>query len=263
MLGYTPLVAGRFYGFANPSGALWITGIIIVAGALAGRLLARGGDDRVRAATAVVVIAGLIALVVDGAPMWGADFGGIIALFPGFAVFAFMVSGRRIRLSRLLAVLVVGAVVVLAVSFLDSLRAEPTHIGEFWKNLTSGDAGTIILRKFRGMIRTFGNWQLTLIAVAAVGFLFFALLRPLAWRAAVLHAAYERAPALRAALVAVLVTAGVGMLVNDSGVAIPALAFTVAIPLALAASIRALELDAGDGPPPRSERPESASAPQV
>jgi hypothetical protein len=260
MLGYTPLVAGRFYGFGNIPWALWVTGLIIVTGAVAGRLLDSG---RRGTATAVVIAAGVLALVIDGGPFAGADFGGIIAIFPGFGVFALMIGGRRIRPSRLLAVLAVGAVVVLGVSFLDSLRAEPTHIGEFWKSLTNGHGGTILLRKLRGMLGTFGNWELSLIAVAALVFLVFALLRPLAWRAAVLHTAYERAPALRPTLVAVLVTAGVGMLVNDSGVAIAALAFTVAIPLALVASIQALGPGETSAPPPRSERSESASAPKA
>ena len=260
MLGYTPLVAGRFYGFGNIPWALWVTGLIIVTGAVAGWLLSAG---RRGAATAVVVTAGVLALVIDGAPFAGADFGGFIAIFPGFAVFALMIAGRRIRPSRLLAVLAVGAVVVLGVSFLDSLRADPTHIGEFWKSLLNGHGGTIVFRKFRGMIGTFGNWELSVIAVAAIVFLVFALLRPLAWRAAVLHTAYERAPALRPTLIAVLVTAGVGMLVNDSGVAIPALAFTVAIPLALAASVQALESGETSAPSPRSERSESPSAPKA
>jgi hypothetical protein len=260
MLGYTPLVAGRFYGFGNIPWALFVTGLIIVTGAVAGLLQAAG---RRGVATAVVIGAGVLALLVDGAPMAGADFGGILAMIPGFAVFALMIAGRRLRLSRLLAGVAAGAVVVLAISFLDSLRADPTHIGEFWNSLMNGDGGTIIFRKFRGMIGTFGNWELSLIAVAAVAFLIFALLRPLAWRAAVLHTAYERAPALRPTLVAVLVTAGVGMLVNDSGVAIPALAFTLAIPLALVASIQAIGPEETTAPPPRSERSESASAPKA
>jgi hypothetical protein len=260
MLGYTPLVAGRFYGFGNIPWALFVTGLIIVTGAVAGLLLAAG---RRGVATGVVIGAGVLALLVDGAPMAGADFGGILAMIPGFAVFALMIAGRRLRLSRLLAGVAVGVVVVLAMSFLDSLRANPTHIGEFWHSLMNGDGGTIVFRKFRGMIGTFGNWELSLIAVAAVAFLIFALLRPLAWRAAVLHTAYERAPALRPTLVAVLVTAGVGMLVNDSGVAIPALAFTVAIPLALVASIQAIGPEETTAPPPRSERSESASAPKA
>ncbi|GAA0348833.1 hypothetical protein GCM10010151_43230 [Actinoallomurus spadix] len=258
MLGYTPVVAGRFYGFGNTTYALWVTGLIIAAGALAGLAAARWGDRRL-VPLAVVVAAGVVALVIDGGPMWGADFGGIISVIPGFTVFAFMLTGRRVRPTRVIAVLAAGAVLVLGISFLDSLRANPTHIGEFWNELTSGDAGKVVFRKFLGMVGTFGNWKLSVIIVLGVGFLFFALLRPLAWRAAALHLAYERAPALRATLTAALVTTVVGMLVNDSGVAIPAMAFTVAVPLALAASVRALEL-AGREAPPRPERSEEPSA---
>lgn len=260
MLGYTPLVAGRFYGFGNIPWALFVTGAIIVTGGVAGWLLTAG---RRRAATAAVVVGGVLALVIDGAPMAGADFGGILATLPGFVVFALMISGRRVRLTRLALVLVAAAVLVLALAWLDSLRANPTHIGEFWNSLWNGDAGTIVFRKARGMIGTFGNWELTVIAVTAVAFLIFALQRPLTWRAAVLQTAYERAPGLRPTLIAVLVTAGIGMLANDSGVAIPALAFTVAIPLALAASIQALDPDDSPTSRPRSERSESASAPKA
>lgn len=262
MLGYTPLVAGRFYGFANTTWAVWITGLIILVGALAGHLLGRDGA-RSATATGVVVAAGVVAMMIDGAPMLGTDFGGIIAIIPGFAVFVTIVAGRRIRLSQLAVVLAAGAVLVLGFAYLDSLRANPTHIGEFWDNLVSGDAGTVLLRKLQGMLRTFGNWELTVIAVVGAGFLFFALQRPLAWRAAALHTAYEHAPALRATLAAVLVTAGVGMLVNDSGVAIPALALTTAIPLALAASVRAMELDGGDEAPSRPEPAEPTSTPKA
>ncbi|WP_460357435.1 hypothetical protein [Actinoallomurus acanthiterrae] len=261
VLGYTPVVAGRFYGFGNTTWALWITGVIIAVGALAGRLIAGRGDRRLLPLV-LVVATGLAALVVDGAPMWGADFGGIIATIPGFAAFAFMLSGRKVRPTRVIAVLAAGAVLVLGVSFLDSLRANPTHIGEFWDSLMSGDAGTVLFRKFRGMIGTLSHWQLTVIIVAGIGFLFFALLRPLSWRASALQTAYERAPALRATLFAVLVTAVVGMLVNDSGAAIPAMAFTVAVPLALAASVRALELG-GPERPPRPEPSEEPSAQQA
>jgi hypothetical protein len=259
MLGYTPLVAGRFYGFGNIPWALFVTGMIIITGAVAGRLLVAGKRN---AATATVVAGGVLALVIDGAPMAGADFGGILATIPGFAVFTLMIADRRVRLSRLAAVVAAGAVLVLALAWLDSLRANPTHIGEFWNSIWNGDAGTIVLRKARGMLGTFVNWELSLIAVAAIVFLIFALQRPLTWRAAVLQTAYERAPGLRPTLIAVLVTAGAGMLVNDSGVAIPALAFTVAIPLTLAASIQALDPDESPTPP-RSKRSESASAPKA
>lgn len=254
VFGYTPIVAGRFYGFANTTWALWITGILMAVGAVAGRL------DR-RSAVILIAVTGVISMAIDVAPMAGADFGGVISLVPGFAVFAFMATGKRISPVKLLGVLAIGGVAILAIAFADAQRAEPTHIGEFWNSLTSGDAGGIIVRKAQAMFRSFGNWKLTVAAIAAVAFLCFALLRPLTLRAALLQRAYERAPALRDTLIAVLVTIGVGMLANDSGVAIPAMALSVAIPLALAAGVRAMELDDGESPPPPREQPAETSAP--
>jgi hypothetical protein len=55
---------------------------------------------------------------------------------------------------------------------------------------------------------------------------------------------------LRAGLSGAFVTALVGGAVNDSGIAIPALALAVAVPLALAAAVFTLEAaDAAESPP--------------
>jgi hypothetical protein len=48
---------------------------------------------------------------------------------------------------------------------------------------------------------------------------------------------------LRAGLSGAFVTAVVGGAVNDSGIAVPALALAVAVPLALAAAVAALQED--------------------
>ena len=57
----------------------------------------------------------------------------------------------------------------------------------------------------------------------------------------------ERHPAFRAGLLATLLTSVVGFATNDSGIAIPSLAMTVAIPLAVAASVETVRRD---GPAP-------------
>jgi hypothetical protein len=83
-------------------------------------------------------------------------------------------------------------------------------------------------------------------------------MRPVASRAAALGRAYDRSETLRSGVIAVLVTLGIGFAVNDSGIAIPAVALFVAIPLILAASVRALELDEALEP---AEAPGAASPP--
>src|SRR5918992_3573898 len=96
--------------------------------------------------------------------------------------------------------------------------------------------------------------------MGAVFFLFFVRARPMQWRAAVLADAYRRSPTLRPALMAALTTALIGMLVNDSGVVIPAIALGLAVPPTLAAGVRGQELadrPAPSTPPPRPGRSES------
>jgi hypothetical protein len=259
LLGYTPLVAGRFYGLSNIAWAVWFTSVIFTTGSGVEWLLLRG---RRAAAVFLVIAAGVVTLGISYAPMWGAKVGGSLAAVPAFAVFGFMVAKWRVSAARIAAIVVGALAVLMAVAFADSQRANPTHIGLFWNEMTNGDAGTVLWRKIRAMLDTFGNWQLTVIAAAALIFLFLVLRRPRTWRMSALQAAYERVPALRPTLLAALTAAAVGMLVEDSGVAVPAAAFTVAIPLALAASVRAIELDlaaARDTPPPDMPAPRAAS----
>ena len=266
LMGYTALVGGRYYGFGNIAFAVFATGSILSAAWLAEQPL---GGGRRTAAVALVVAVGLAGAALDGWPSWGSDFGGVLAIVPGTAVLAFMIAGRRISPLNMGVIGAVAVVAVLAIAFADSLRpvTDQTHLGRFWDDLLHGSAWGVIGRKIVAMLYSLRYWQFTVIAVGAVSFLFFVLARPLRWRAAVLADAYSSAPTLRPALIAALTTAVIGMLVNDSGVVVVAIALGLAVPLTLAAGIRAQELAeppagrAAAVPPERPERPESRSAP--
>jgi hypothetical protein len=78
----------------------------------------------------------------------------------------------------------------------------------------------------------------------AVVFLTMVLLRPMGG----LRRAFDAVPELRAGLISVLVMGVAGFAFNDSGVAVPALALTIAVPIALAASL-AHRQDATAHPP--------------
>ncbi len=254
LMGYTALVAGRFYGFGNQAFALFAVAALLTAAWLAERPLETG---RRRAAVAVVAAVAVAAVAVDGWPGWGSDFGGVIAMVPAFAVLGLLIAGRRVSAARIAVFCAAGAVLVLGIAFADSLRADPSHLGRFWDDLVGGQAWDVIARKAGAMLRSLGYWPFTVAAVAALCFLYFVLAQPLQWRAALLERAYHRGPSLRPALLSALTLAIAGMLVNDSGVVIPAIAFSLAIPLTLAASVRALELDEAErtgapSPPPRS-----------
>ncbi|WP_346102168.1 hypothetical protein [Nonomuraea maheshkhaliensis] len=259
--GYEPVTGGRFYGFSNIAFAIYATGTVLGLAGVAQWLLRRGLPRVV-----VVVLCGLyggFAVFADGWPSWGADFGGVPAFVIGLAVFLILLSGKRVSLLRLALVGLAGVALVGALSVFDWLRpdAERTHLGTFVQQVIDGQAWTVVGRKFGAMIGvTVGNWSLTLLSLVALAFLFLVLARPSRWGAPALGQAYHRAPTLRAGLFGALTSAFVGFLMNDSGIAIPAMALTVAVPLTLAACVRALQLSKPTPPAPRSEPAEPRRA---
>ncbi|MFF4620126.1 KAR9 family protein [Nonomuraea jabiensis] len=241
--GYEPVTGGRFYGFSNIAFAVYATGTVLGLAGVAQWLLSRGVSRVV--VVAVCALYGGLAVFADGWPSWGADFGGVPAFVIGLAVFLILLSGKRVSLLRLLLVGLMGAVLVGALSVFDWLRpdSQRTHLGNFVQQIIDGQAWTVVGRKFSAMIGvTVGNWSLTLLSLVALAFLFLILDRPSRWGASALGQAYRQAPTLRAGLFGALTCAFVGFLMNDSGIAIPAMALTVAVPLTLAACVRALQL---------------------
>lgn len=259
--GYEPVTGGRFYGFSNIAFAIYATGTVLGLAGVAQWLLRRGLPRVV-----VVVLCGLyggFAVFADGWPSWGADFGGVPAFVIGLAVFLILLSGKRVSLLRLVLVGLAGVALVGALSVFDWLRpdSERTHLGTFVQQVIDGEAWTVVGRKFGAMIGvTVGNWSLTLLSLVALAFLFLVLARPSRWGASALGQAYRLAPTLRAGLFGALTCAFVGFLMNDSGIAIPAMALTVAVPLTLAACVRALQLSKPTPAAPRSERAEPRRA---
>lgn len=252
-LGYTAVVAGRFYGFGNQAFALFAAAAVLTAAWLAEYPL-RGG--RRWAAVLVVAVVGLAAIALDGAPMWGADFGGVLAQVPTFALLGLMVSGRRVSLVKLGLFGVAGAAAVLLVSYLNSRSAHPTHMGRFWNDLTGGGAWTVVSRKFDSMVGSLAFWPVTLLVAAAIVFLFFVLTRPSRYRrTSLLTRTYARAETMRPALVCALTAGVIGTLANDSGLIILMVAMTLTVPLFIAAVVRATELDdeAESGAEPSTE----------
>ncbi|GIH24939.1 hypothetical protein Aph01nite_32490 [Acrocarpospora phusangensis] len=255
--GYEPVTGGRFYGFGNMAFAIYSTGTIL---ALAG--LAHALRRRPRLAFALCLGYGLLAIFADGWPRWGADFGGVPSFVLGFAVFMLMLAGRRVSVGRLAVVGAAGAALITVIAIVDWRRPadQRTHLGSFVQQVIDGEGGSVVGRKLGAMLSTLGNLPLTLLSLVALAFLFLVLSRPSRLGAAALSLAYGHAPALRAGLFGALTAALVGFLINDSGIAIPAMALTVAVPLTLAASVRALLL-ATPTPPAPPSAPAASRAP--
>ena len=105
--GYSPVVAGRFAGIGNVAFGVLAAAVLLAA--------ASTGSATVAALTALVV-------VVDGAPMWGSDVGGVLALVPAYALLVLLLAGRAVNVARLAVAGLVGALVVTAFGVADHAR---------------------------------------------------------------------------------------------------------------------------------------------
>jgi hypothetical protein len=240
LLGLSPTVAGRFFGFGNIPSAVYAASVLVVLASVVQLLRDRGASPMLQAGTVLVV--GIPAALLAGSPRAGADFGGLLSLAPGVLVLALGVAGGAITLGRLLLIGLVSGVAVTIVSVIDWLRPpeQRSHLGDFIESLVDGSALNTIARKFDSMVGTLDNTYSWLVPVAYV----------LIW-ALVLSKSRPTLPALehlestwttfRPLVIALLTTGAVGFAVNDSGMIVPAMLGSTSIPLAVIALVRARE----------------------
>lgn len=237
LFGLSPLVAGRFYGFGNVAFAVFAMAGLFTATVAASYLVKTG---RRLAAGLVVAGIGLFAVAIDGWQAWGADFGGVIAMVPGFALLGLAIAQVRVTPVRVLGIAAATAVAVAVLATLDWLRPadQRSHLGRFVQQVLDGDAGDVVVRKAEAMLHSLTRGPEGILVPIAMILVAIWVSRPERFRLAWLSHLYQRAPALRAGLIAMIVTAILAALVNDSGVQIPAVCLGVVVPWVLAASAR-------------------------
>lgn len=223
-LGDNPMVAGRFRGMGNTAFALLTTSVVLLVAVISTWLLRQ---QRRRAAIGFALGLGLLALVIDGLPVLGDDFGGMLAFLPVAAGLVVVVAGTRLTRLRVVIVVLALVAVVVLVAVGDYLRPVDTrtHIGRFVADVIDGDAGHVIARKARASLKSFTNVPALLAVAASV--------------VAVIAARRRLAPTLFAPATLVLLAglAFLGSALNDSGVVVAAFVAVAAVPpLALAAT---------------------------
>ena len=225
-LGPAVTLGGRFYGFGNPTYAVYVVAMVILAAGVA-TALARRGHHRAALASAGI---GLVALVVDLWPTLGADVGGGLVLVPAFAVLVLGVAGVRVTLGRLALIGVAGLAAVGAIGVADWLRpaAERTHLGRFVQSMADGTAWETVARKAGYALGSLTSGPMVWLATALLVALVFVLWRRRAAWPARVEAGF---PLLRPALWALVLAAVGGALVNDYGLRIVTLMAFTLVPL--------------------------------
>jgi hypothetical protein len=234
-LGASRIVAGRFYGMNNQSFALVTVSGLIVAAVLAQMFRARG--QRVAAVLTVLGV-GALAVVVDGMPTLGADFGGPPALVTGFLLLAVVVAGWRMRRMAVLAVLGGAAAVTIGFALADYLRppGDRTHLGQFVATSLAGGVGSVVGRKLSASFHTLQMIRYTGPTALGAAMTVWLCGQPhwfARWRGR-LAALVKDEPLLTPTAACVAVALGIGFFVNDSGAVIPGIGLTLAIPALLA-----------------------------
>ncbi|MEN0130400.1 MAG: hypothetical protein AAGC49_13230 [Brevundimonas sp.] len=217
ILGDASSAGARYYGFGNTTFGVYAASGLVLAAAVASWLLAAG---RRTAAVVAVSSIGFVSVVVDGWPTFGADFGGILALIPAFAVLAVGVAGAVVTFRRAALILAAAVAAVVAVAVVDWARpGRSSHLGLFVQRVIDGDAGVVVSGKLSGAWATVDQPAGALSALVCLA-VCASLVGPDRWRPPVLRRAYGSWPLLRPALVAVVVAALFGSVLNDSGVVV-------------------------------------------
>lgn len=213
VFGYAPTIGGRFAGFGNLAFGQLAAAAFLLCGLLVRRL---GGGRR-----AIVVGLGVltVALIFDGAPIWGSDVGGVLALVPAIGATATLMFGWRLRW-RLVAAygLATMAIIGLFAAFDLSRPADRrTHLGRLVESVRSGgfhSFSTVVGRKLDSNLGVLTTSIWTVMVPIAFAFLGYLL-----WRAP------RRIATVRSFMPAALVGFGVaaflGFALNDSGIAVP------------------------------------------
>jgi hypothetical protein len=182
----------------------------------------------------------------------GSDFGGVVAMTPAVLWLCLTLSGVRITWPRLLLVGLAAVVAVTAISLADWARGPDrrSHLGNFVQRVIDGDALDVVSRKAVASAETITS-VLGVGSILVGVVLWFVMFR---WAVPRLSADFTT---LRPTLVAILVVAVLGTLVNDGGIGVwqPATAVAAtAVGCLWAARLRARS-KSSDSVSPLQERP--------
>ncbi len=206
-------------------------------------------DGRGRALLAASAVA-LFAVIACGWPQFGAKVGGTIAIVPCALLLLMAMAGIRFTVRRVAVVLVSGVALFAVFAVINYLipATGQSDIGSFAGNLVHGHSGGLLLRKLTSMLGSISLSPAVLPIIILVGLI---LLRPSWFAVKAVPRGYAAEPLLAMTLAMMWLVCVLGWFADDSGIAVPANALPLALPLgiALLASVPLTDQEAlGRGP---------------
>lgn len=246
VFGYSVAVAGRFAGLGNLAFALFGAATVVLAALIVDHLGRRGLP------WAFALLGGVV--LVEGLPMLGADVGGVLSMVPAFGVTALILAGRPVRFAHLAGLLGAAVGVVLVFALVDSRRAPGarTHLARLAEHLLAGRWGPFVDSLTRRLQASFGDAELGAWALVAVLLVVTAAYVTLvtSGRLAPTGFLQHRHRPTAAAATGLAVLSILGLVVNDSSIAVPTTMLIVVAPVVVLRAMadlrvrRALDMEA-------------------
>ena len=241
LVGTQPQVGGRFYGLSNATFAMMTAGLLLMV-ACEAVVLAR--THRRGLAAGFVGTVGVLTVLIDGSAMLGADFGGPPALVAGFALLTLLVCGIRLTPIRLLGVLIAAMGTSFVFAMADYMKPPPqrSHLGRFIQTLLDGEGFDIVTRKLSQAFFGLPWWLVVILLGMAlvVGLRWWNMYeaKPSSAARTMAGAAWQSSETLRYTVISIGSALVLGMIMNDSGIVVPALGGAVVAPLWLIMVLR-------------------------
>jgi hypothetical protein len=189
-------------------------------------------DGRGRALLAASTVA-LFAVIACGWPQFGAKVGGTIAIVPCALLLLMAMAGIRFTVRRVAVVLGSGVALFAVFAVINYLipATGQSDIGSFAGNLVHGHSGGLLLRKLTSMLGSISLSPAVLPIIILVGLI---LLRPSWFAVKAVPRGYAAEPLLAMTLAMMWLVCALGWFADDSGIAVPANALPLALPLGIA-----------------------------
>jgi hypothetical protein len=229
--GYSALEGGRYAGVGTIGLGVFTAGVLLAAGCLAQRVPRHWRPP-------VLVLVGGLGVVIVGSPYLGADPGGAVALTAGVCIAVAVSVGGWLTFSRLAWATLAGLAVTAGFALVDLRRPvqERGELGRFLHRVSEGSAGLAVQRSGAANMIALFNSPLTILAVAAAIFAWFALLQP--WGG--LKRLYGLHPTMRGAIAGTAVATVMGGVLGGAALTVAGAAAATAVPLATLAALRVL-----------------------
>lgn len=235
VVGYSAHTGGRYAGLGTVGLGILVASTLIVAGCLAEQVPRRRRP-------LVLATVGAVGVVLAGSPYLGDSMGGAVGMLAGVCVAAALCTGGWLTVHRMAWSVFAGAALVVVVAAFDLRRdaADRTGLGGLLAQLAEGTAGYGLQQASLANADALIGSPLTVLALGAGGFLWFALLRP--WGG--LKRLFGIHPALRAGVVGATVASVLGGILVGAALTVAGAAAAVGMPLVTLAALRVREFSA-------------------